>query len=152
MSHDERPTQRLIIKNGEIMEALIKQKNRELGTARLGKAREVILLIENGMRRLELRNETAYLLGRFAKSKPRSKHIDLTPFNGQERGISRIHAQIHMENDKLYLTDMDSTNGTYLDGVKLFPHQQKPLRQNSMITLGKLHIQVMYKSQTAATE
>jgi pSer/pThr/pTyr-binding forkhead associated (FHA) protein len=152
MSDDLKPTQRLNIEDPELLEALLKQQNRELGTSRLGKAREVLLLVDSGIRKIELRNEVSYLLGRFSKSKPRGNHIDLSPFAAQDRGVSRIHAQIHMEDDQLFLTDMDSTNGTYLDGVKLQAHQQYQLRQGSNIILGRMHMQVMYKSAQDVAE
>ena len=146
MSNDPQQTNRLNIDDPEMLEALLKQRNRELGTARLGKAREVLLLVDSGIRRIEIRNDVSYLLGRFTKSKPRGNHIDLAPFAAQDRGVSRIHAQIHMENDYLYVTDMDSTNGTYVDGIKLQPHEPHQLRQGSNITLGRMHMQVMYKT------
>jgi len=154
MSDDLKPTQRLEIDDPDMLEALLKQKNRELGTARLGKTREVLLLVDSGIRRVELRNDVTYLLGRFSKSKPRGNHIDLEPFGARDRGVSRIHAQIHMENDMLYLTDMDSTNGTFCDGIKLQAHHQHQLRQGSNIILGRLNLQVMYKSSqdSARTE
>jgi pSer/pThr/pTyr-binding forkhead associated (FHA) protein len=147
---EPKATQRLDIEDPEILESLLKQRTRELGTAALGKAREVLLLVDNGLRRLELHNETSFLLGRFSRSKPRSNHIDLSPFGAQDRGVSRIHAQIHMEDNKLYITDMDSTNGTFVDGIRLQAHHPQLLRQGSELTLGRLRMQVMYKNQVEA--
>lgn len=144
---DPKATQRLELNEPELLEALLKQQTREMANLSLGKAREVLLLVENGIRRLELYNETTFLLGRFAKSTPRGKHVDLTPFSAQDRGVSRIHAQLHMDENKLYITDMDSTNGTFVDGVRLMPHQPHLLRQGSQIMLGRLSMQVMYKTQ-----
>jgi pSer/pThr/pTyr-binding forkhead associated (FHA) protein len=144
---DPKATQRLELGEPEILEALLKQQTREMANVALGKAREVLLLVENGIRRLELYNETTFLLGRFAKSTPRGKHVDLSPFSAQDRGVSRIHAQLHMDENKLYITDMDSTNGTFVDGVRLLPHQPHLLRQGSQIMLGRLNMQVMYKTQ-----
>jgi pSer/pThr/pTyr-binding forkhead associated (FHA) protein len=144
---DPKATQRLDLSEPEVLEALLKQQTREMAALSLGKAREVLLLIENGIRRLELHNETAFLLGRFAKSTPRGKHVDLSPFSAQDRGVSRIHAQLHMDDNKLYITDMDSTNGTFVDGVRLQPHQPHLLRQGSQIILGRMSIQIMYKAQ-----
>lgn len=144
---DPKATQRLELDGPELLEALLKQQTREMATLSVGKAREVLLLVENGIRRLELYNETTFLLGRFAKSTPRGKHVDLTPFSAQDRGVSRIHAQLHMDENKLYITDMDSTNGTFVDGVRLMPHQPHLLRQGSQLMLGRLNMQVMYKTQ-----
>jgi len=147
---DEKPTERLEIDDPEMLEALLKHQNRQLGTESFGKSREVLLLVDSGVRRVSLRNEVSYLLGRFSRSKPRGNHIDLAPFGARDKGVSRIHAQLHMEDDNLYITDLDSTNGTFLDGVKLLPHQNHKVRQGSEILLGRMHMQVMYKSNDAA--
>lgn len=149
---DAKATQRIEIDDPEILEALLKQQSREINAATLGKAREVLLLVESGIRRLEVHNDTTYLLGRFIKSTPRGKHVDLSPFGAQDKGVSRIHAQLHMEDNRLYITDMDSTNGTFLDGVRLLPHQPQILRQGSQVLLGRLAMQIMYKSQTEAAK
>lgn len=146
MSDELKHTQRLQLDDPEMLDRLLEQQNRELGPARLGKTREVLLLIETGLRRIELRNDVSYLLGRFSKSKPGANHIDLDPFAARDRGVSRIHAQIHMQDNMLYITDMDSTNGTYVDGIQIQAHQEHKLRQGSNIILGRLNIQLMYKS------
>jgi pSer/pThr/pTyr-binding forkhead associated (FHA) protein len=148
---DPKATQRLEFDEPEILEALLKQQTREMAAISMGKAREVLLLVENGIRRLELYNETTFLLGRFSKATPRGKHVDLSPFNAQEKGVSRIHAQIHMDDNKLYITDMDSTNGTLVDGVRLQAHHPQLLRQGSQIVLGRLSMQIMYKAQQEST-
>lgn len=152
MSDEQKFTQRLDLNDPEMLDTLREQKNRKLGPARLGKIREVLLLVETGLRRIELRNDVSYLLGRFSKSKPGSNHIDLDPFGARDKGVSRIHAQIHMANNRLYITDMESTNGTYVDGTQIAPNQQHQLRQGSNLILGRMNIQIMYKSATDTSE
>lgn len=148
---DPKPTQRLDVDDPDLLESLLKQRTREITTASLKKAREVLLLVENGIRRIELHNEASYLLGRFNSSKQRSNHIDLSPFGAADRGVSRIHSQLHMDDGKLYISDMDSTNGTFVDGIRLQPHYPTQLRQGSEVMLGKLHIQIMYRAQDASS-
>lgn len=150
---DAKPTQKLELDESEMLEAGRQFQDRKFGTTgRLGKSREVLLLIDSGIRRISLRNDTSFLLGRFSKSSPSGNYIDLSPFGAQERGVSRIHAQIHMDDDILYVTDMDSTNGTYLDGIKIQPHQAEKLRQGSELLLARMHIQILYKTKTYKTE
>jgi pSer/pThr/pTyr-binding forkhead associated (FHA) protein len=148
---DPKPTQRLDVDDPDLLESLLKQRTREITTASLGKAREVLLLIENGIRRIELHDEASFLLGRFSSSKQRTNHIDLTSFGAADKGVSRIHAQLHMDDGKLFIADMDSTNGTFVDGIRLEPHYPVQLRQGSEVVLGKLHLQVMYRSQEAGS-
>lgn len=126
----------------EILERL-KQRGGSLGTARLGRANEVVLSIAGNERRINMKNDSSYLLGRFSRVAPKANHIDLDPYDAFMNGVSRIHAQIHMNDGVLYVTDMDSTNGTHLDDVKLIPHNNYKLPSGSTLVLGRLHIDVI---------
>ncbi len=41
--------------------------------------------------------------------------------------VSRLHSQIDYINEDYYITDLNSTNGTYLNGQRLAPHEQVKL-------------------------
>ena len=45
--------------------------------------------------------------------------LDLTPYGGQERGVSRLHATIQWVEGNYVLIDQHSSNGTWLNGVRL---------------------------------
>lgn len=64
--------------------------------------------------------------------------IDLTPYAGREKGISRRHATLYRTRHTLSLVDLNSTNGTYLNGVRLVPHQPRLLRDGDEICLGNM--------------
>jgi pSer/pThr/pTyr-binding forkhead associated (FHA) protein len=49
--------------------------------------------------------------------------------------ISRRHFQIRCQDDVFLITDLDSTNGTFLNGVRLNPHQERRLRDQDRIGL-----------------
>jgi len=134
----------------DMVEAVIKHRNRLRATSGLGNASEVLLMIYDQIHRLEIRDEMNYLLGRFQRSQPQDPHVDLTTYDAANQGVSRIHAQIHMEEGQLYLTDLDSTNGTFIDDLRLLPHQPTRLYQSAQIRLGKLNIQVMYRSKESS--
>jgi hypothetical protein len=51
--------------------------------------------------------------------------------------ISRRHAQLTWRGGHYYLADLDSRNGTYIDGNKQPPHQPKAVTELSTIRLGK---------------
>jgi pSer/pThr/pTyr-binding forkhead associated (FHA) protein len=51
--------------------------------------------------------------------------------------VSRIHAQIKIEEDGYYLVDPGSTNGTYLNHEKLEVGERYPLKFGDVISLGK---------------
>lgn len=51
--------------------------------------------------------------------------------------ISRLHARIVQEADGYYLEDMNSTNGTYKNGLRLQPYEKRKLEEGDEIGLGK---------------
>jgi hypothetical protein len=73
--------------------------------------------------------------------------IDLTPYNGQTQGISRHHAAIQRRGSRLYLWDLNSTNGTYLNQAELKPDQQHKLGDGDEIVLGKLAFTVRFQTK-----
>jgi pSer/pThr/pTyr-binding forkhead associated (FHA) protein len=50
--------------------------------------------------------------------------------------VSRRHAQVTVENGSVSVTDLSSTNGTMVDGVRLGPNQPTPLPPGSMVRFG----------------
>lgn len=52
--------------------------------------------------------------------------------------ISRLHARIYIENDVVYLEDLNSTNGTFKNGIRLQPYEKRRLEEGDEIRLGKL--------------
>lgn len=56
--------------------------------------------------------------------------------------ISRNHCRIEVEKGIFYITDLGSSNGTFLDGQKVTPEQRTPFLTSSQLTLGKLDCEV----------
>jgi len=54
----------------------------------------------------------------------------------ENRFISRRHFQVRFESDVFYISDLGSTNGTYLNGRKLNPNEQQILRDGDVVGLG----------------
>jgi hypothetical protein len=52
--------------------------------------------------------------------------------------VSRWHAEIHLKSDGGTIMDLGSTNGTYLDGVRLAPKQSAPVSDGAKIRFGDL--------------
>lgn len=52
----------------------------------------------------------------------------------KERGISRMHAKLMKKADGLYLLDLNSTNGTYLNGEMLESGRDYKLEEGDMVT------------------
>jgi pSer/pThr/pTyr-binding forkhead associated (FHA) protein len=68
--------------------------------------------------------------------------IDLTPFNGEESGVSRQHAKITLDEGRVVVTDLDSSNGTFLNEEPLQANQAYPLRNEDSLKIGILELKV----------
>jgi CheY-like chemotaxis protein len=81
--------------------------------------------------------------------------IDLTAFDAANKGVSRQHLQIFCERDQLFLVDLDSPNGSYLNGERMAPNHSYVLVNGDEVQLGYLPVQfhiVMSPFTTTASE
>lgn len=103
---------------------------------------ETVLLQENCY------HEQRILTGRI---RGRQKQIDLSAFPFiigkskeqadyvlEDSSVSRIHARFTLRDDIVYLTDLNSTNGTCKNGVRLEPNELVMLEADDEITFGRL--------------
>ncbi len=65
--------------------------------------------------------------------------IDLTPYRGSEY-VSRQHAKIYPHYGRWYITDLKSSNGTFLNGKVLL--RAMPLNDGDVIAIGTLKLLV----------
>jgi hypothetical protein len=64
--------------------------------------------------------------------------IDLTPYQGLEKGVSRKHAVIHKMGKSYDIVDLYSTNGTWIDEKRLLPNKSYNLDSGIHFRLGQL--------------
>jgi len=64
----------------------------------------------------------------------RSGKVDLSV---DEAGISREHLSIKAENGIIYIADLNSLNGAFVDGQKIAPHEFVAISENSKVSFGK---------------
>lgn len=55
-----------------------------------------------------------------------------------ESSVSRMHAKFSREGNKVYITDLNSTNGTFKNGMRLAPNASERIEPGDEIRLGKL--------------
>lgn len=58
------------------------------------------------------------------------------------QGISREHCEIIKNQHKLFIRDLNSTNGTFLNGVRIFSDQYMPLHENDRIVLSNIAFEI----------
>ncbi len=71
--------------------------------------------------------------------------LDLTPFQGIERGVSREHAALRRIGRDLIIVDLESTNGTWLNNCRLLPNAPTVVQNGDRIVLAKLSIYVYFE-------
>ncbi|MCA9903964.1 MAG: FHA domain-containing protein [Anaerolineae bacterium] len=66
--------------------------------------------------------------------------VDLTALDAAKLGVSRMHLTVHYDakQSTLSITDMDTTNGTFINGVRLLPQEVRVLRHGDELRLGRL--------------
>jgi hypothetical protein len=64
--------------------------------------------------------------------------FDLTPYRADEKGVSRRHAVIRPSRNRLYLIDLQSTNGTRVNAIPVGSGVAMELRSQDTVSLGAL--------------
>jgi pSer/pThr/pTyr-binding forkhead associated (FHA) protein len=67
--------------------------------------------------------------------------VDLAEQEGERSGVSRKHARILQRPDGAYIEDLNSTNFTFLNHVRLHPGHTYPLKDGDEIRLGVLTLE-----------
>ena len=109
-----------------------------------GDAAVSLHLIESGMI-LHLTGQNEFTLGRVADGQPILPDVDLSPYEAYAQGVSRLHAALKMNNQRVFITDLGSSNGTRVNGQKIQPNVDFPLNHGDVIALGKFKIQVLIR-------
>jgi len=61
----------------------------------------------------------------------------------EDASISRLHARFIQQDEAVVLQDLDSTNGTWVNGKKLAAGEETVIRRNDEIQFGKIIVNVV---------
>lgn len=89
--------------------------------------------------------ETMLVFGRNDPDDYYEPEIDLIPYDGYSNGISRRHAAIKLKRRRIELTDLKSSNGTYLNGERIEPGVPMQIRDGDQIRMGGLKMVVHFR-------
>lgn len=70
--------------------------------------------------------------------------VDLSPHSGYEMGVSRFHAMIVTLDNRVTIKDLNSLNGTRINGAMLEPSKEYLLDHGDKITFGDLTFMVAF--------
>ncbi len=99
-------------------------------------------MVESG-RTIHLSGRPEFSLGRIAEGQPILPDVDLSEFEAYTQGVSRLHAAIKVGSQRVSIMDLGSANGTRVNGQKIVPHVDYPVKHGDLIALGKLKIQII---------
>lgn len=105
--------------------------------------RIILQTLHPGTARLGLNVWQTLVIGRLdGVGEGEAPDLDMSPHRAAALGVSRQHAAFVPGADALFLVDLHSTNGTWVNGRYLPPGQRHPLRAGDRIELGLLRLVV----------
>ncbi|MHB8626755.1 MAG: FHA domain-containing protein [Aggregatilineales bacterium] len=79
-------------------------------------------------------------------------HIDLESYSAFDKGVSRMHLTIRRVAKGFDVEDLDSANGTFVNGFSLAPHAPHQLKNGDELRLGDLRMHVYFLAETEVAE
>lgn len=90
--------------------------------------------------RIHAPKEEGYIFGRTDGSSSYKPDIDLLDLGAQDLGVSRRHSVLLHHQGMIQVIDLESVNGTYLNGRRLSPHVPYVVKAGDKLTLANMEI------------
>ena len=103
-----------------------------------------VLHSEKAVIYLEAPTTEGYVIGRSDDASSYVPDIDLASFDAREKGVSRRHSALVRYQGTTCVVDLNSVNGTFLDGRRLIPDVPHPVGKSSEVTLGTLSLTIAH--------
>lgn len=95
--------------------------------------------------RVRIAGETELFIGRSTANAAMAPEIDLSVVNGADLGVSRMHAAITRRHNQLLITDLESVNFTFVNGIRLLNNEVRVLQDGDEIWFGQLHCRIRFQ-------
>lgn len=89
--------------------------------------------------------DSGRVLGRRYTHSTEHRLLDLNAFSAFNLGVSRHHAELVLRGHSLRIMDLDSTNGTFVNGARLLPRELRGLVNGDTLQLGSLTMRVFFR-------
>jgi hypothetical protein len=116
----------------------------ELVDGKAPSSNPIVLYLATTEAPIALERRDNLILGR-KESETDKVSLDFTPFDGKDYGVSRFHARLDGASNAPTLTDLGSTNGTYVNGQKLQQNMPHLLRSGDEVRFGRLVVRLYFK-------
>lgn len=115
------------------------------GAARFKQGSAIVIHVRDSDKPLSVSPAKRIVFGRSDANSTVVPDVDFATYGAVEKGVSRQHAALEVNEDTLMLLDVGSANGTYLNGQRLLPNQPRVLRDGDEVRLGKLVAHIYFK-------
>lgn len=107
---------------------------------------QITLHILSTCRHIQITLQDKLILGRcVAPETDGTPHLDLSPFLAYQLRVSRRHLMlVRQANDDIFVFDLASSNGSFINGQRLSAHQGHTLQDRDELLLGSLAIRVYF--------
>lgn len=105
-------------------------------------ARTLHVYIPHLDRRLALPLSGTIHIGRADPDAATAPELDLSDYDGFERGVSRRHATVQVFDEGVFMVDQHSSNGTWLGEQPLAAGYAYPLPREATVRFGQLLVQL----------
>jgi hypothetical protein len=102
----------------------------------------VIISMESGQE-IATVTKDRFILGRTVEE-ARESIIDLSDFGAYGQGVSRFHVLVRKTATGYEISDMSSTNGTWLNEQEIAPDRFYPIKSGDVIRMGKMRVSVLF--------
>jgi len=106
-------------------------------------SKRIALFILGMVERVDFDRMPIVILGRFDEYDDGLNQLDLSDYGAINRGVSRVHCQLEYRDGQIVVTDLGSTNGTYLGGKRLEPNQPYIMARGDDLVVGRLPVQII---------
>ncbi len=96
-----------------------------------------------------VRQDMDFVIGRNSEGAP-VELLDLEPLEGYIMGVSKEHARIQAQGNGYQITDLGSTNGTWVNDVRLVAYQSAKLPNAARVRMGRMELYFVYKNNPAS--
>lgn len=119
---------------------------RKMGASYFGPETSLVLQIRNTGDSIQIiPGAHEIVLGRSTNKGALNPDIDLNPFGADTLGVSRLHVSLKRSEQTLIITDMNSSNKTYVNGQVLHPHEVRALNDGDEVRIGRMYIAVQFR-------
>ena len=102
------------------------------------------LTIPDSGREVEVPLAEEVTIGRIDTVSASFPDVDLSGDDALDKGVSRHHAKITRRGCEVFIEDLGSMNGTFVNRKKLTPYLPEALRNGDQLQLGKLMLRVSF--------